>query len=356
MKREIQVSAFIIFITLGYYLLNILALGFLGAEFLSIPLTLLLPASILIEREKPNPISRATYIFSMLWLVFMIYLLTGWALIQFIWFFMDLPWLKVLAVSSAAVAVAYGVFRAARPEIKFVEIPFPVEESLRFVQLSDVHMGTVRSAGFLKGVSGAVNRVEPAAVLITGDLLDGSRPVDSSILSTLKTEAPIFFVSGNHDTYAGDFRATVSDAGMMCIDQSVIEFEGIQIIGVGYSMERHSLPAILDMLDFDEDRPALLLHHLPVDWEDARERGIDLQLSGHTHGGQFYPFNIIVGLMFPFLRGLYSDSGSFLYVSEGTGTWGPPVRLGSSCEITVIDLVPLRGCDEGNSGDIHLQG
>lgn len=350
MKRELQVSVFLTFITLAYYLLNSLALGFLGVGFVSIPLTIFLPASILFERARPNPISRATYIFSMLWLVFLIYLLTGWALVQFIWFFLDLPCLKILAVSLAALSVSYGVFRARKIEVKRVEIPFPVEESLRFVQLSDIHLGTVRSAGFLKEVSEAVRRAEPAAVLITGDLLDGSRPVDSSFLSSLETGAPIFFVSGNHDTYSGDFRSTVSDAGIRCIDQSVIDFEGIQIIGVGYSMERHSLPAILDMLDFDGDRPALLLHHLPVDWGDARERGIDLQLSGHTHGGQFYPFNIIVGLMFPFLRGLYSDSGRFLYVSEGTGTWGPPVRLGSSCEVTVIDLVPAKA--DSNDGRI----
>lgn len=342
MKRELQVSVFLTFITLAYYLLNSLALEFLGVEFISIPLTIILPASILFERARPNPISRATYIFSMLWLVFLIYLLMGWALVQFIWFFMDLPWLRILAVSLAALSVSYGVFRARKIEVKHLEIPFPVERRVRFVQLSDIHLGTVRSAGFLKEVSGAVRRAEPAAVLITGDLLDGSRPVDSRVLSSLETGAPIFFVSGNHDIYSGDFRSTVSDAGIRCIDQSVIDFEGIQIIGVGYSMERHSLPAILDMLDFDGDRPALLLHHLPVDWGDARERGIDLQLSGHTHGGQFYPFNIIVGLMFPFLRGLYSDSGRFLYVSEGTGTWGPPVRLGSSCEVTVIDLVPAK--------------
>lgn len=90
MKRELQVSVFLTFITLAYYLLNSLALEFLGVEFISIPLTILLPASILFERARPNPISRATYIFSMLWLVFLIYLLMGWALVQFIWFFMDL--------------------------------------------------------------------------------------------------------------------------------------------------------------------------------------------------------------------------------------------------------------------------
>jgi hypothetical protein len=82
------------------------------------------------------------------------------------------------------------------------------------------------------------------------------------------------------------------------------------------------------------------MYHLPSEWEAAREKGIDLQLSGHTHHGQFYPFNLIVKLVFPYFGGLYKKGKDHLYVSAGTGTWGPPMRLGSRNEITVIELEP----------------
>ncbi len=340
MKREFQVFIFLTFLTAGYYILNSIALGFLGARFMSIPFTILLPLSVMLERARPSWPSRATYIISMIWLVFLIYILTGYVVL-FVLSFDGVIWVKMILVVSAALLVVYGVVNAMNLRVRVLEVPLGVSDRVRFVHLSDLHIGTVRSGGFLRRVARAVNELEPDAVLITGDLIDGSRPVDSSILSELDVNAPVFFVSGNHDTYAGDFRSIISDTGIRCIDQSVVEFRGVQIAGVGYSMARHSLPALLDALDFDPEEPLVLLHHLPVDWEYARERGVDLQLSGHTHGGQFYPFNLLVGLMFPHLSGLYRDSAGFLFVSEGTGTWGPPVRIGSSSEVAVLDIVPM---------------
>lgn len=117
-------------------------------------------------------------------------------------------------------------------------------------------------------------------------------------------------------------------------------FNGLQVIGIPYSIQRNILDQLLSHLAFDKNLPTILLHHLPSQWDSARIHGIDLQLSGHTHHGQFYPFNFLVKYMFPFWRGLYQKGNKYLYVSAGTGTWGPPMRWGSRNEITVIDLIP----------------
>jgi len=348
MRREFQVLIFILIFSSGYYLLNFTVLESLGMGILSLPLTFLLPAAIISERVYPSFISRAAYVVSMVWVGMAVYILIGLGLTFAASLVPGIPFSPIPAAAFSIIMVSYGLVRVRDIEVRTVRIPFPCSDELRLVQLSDLHVGTVRSGGFLRRVSSLISEIEPDAVLITGDLLDGSRPVEASTLSELKVEVPVFFVSGNHDTYAGDFRSAVEGAGIMCIDQRVVDFRGVQVAGVGYSMGRHALSAILDIMEFDPKRPLILLHHLPVNWDDARRRGVDIQLSGHTHGGQFYPFNLLVGMMFPFIRGLYEDSERFLYVSQGTGTWGPPIRIGSSCEVTVIELIPS---DPGFNGD-----
>ncbi|HHW16506.1 MAG TPA: hypothetical protein GXX31_03880 [Methanothermobacter sp.] len=173
--------------------------------------------------------------------------------------------------------------------------------------------------GFLRKVSLTLNGLD--AVFITGNLIDSSKPVDSPILSGLNMDAPVFFVSEDPDTYASDL-TPISDTDLICIDQSVVEFKGVEIVDVGDSMSSIFYPSSPNALDFDLEEPLVLLHYLPVDWEYARERSVDLQISGHTRGGQFYPFNLLVGLMFPCLSGLYGDPVGFFSISEGTGIWG----------------------------------
>jgi uncharacterized protein len=107
---------------------------------------------------------------------------------------------------------------------------------------------------------------------------------------------------------------------------------------VEYSFEKDHLKNSLSKLEIDDEKPSILLYHLPTGLKVVNSAGIDLQLSGHTHNGQMMPFNFLVKLMFPYMTGLYEYKGSKLYVSQGTGTWGPPMRLGSNCEITLLKL------------------
>ncbi|MBX4212191.1 metallophosphoesterase, partial [Candidatus Pacearchaeota archaeon] len=114
----------------------------------------------------------------------------------------------------------------------------------------------------------------------------------------------------------------------------------IQIVGVDYSDSKGYLGEILPKISIDKNKPSILLYHPPASLDYIEKKGIGLQLSGHTHNGQIFPFNLFVKLIFPYVMGLYKGKEASIYVSPGTGTWGPPMRLGSRSEITLIHLTP----------------
>ena len=188
------------------------------------------------------------------------------------------------------------------------------------------------------------NELKPDVVLVTGDLFDGSIPVEEEMLAPLdKLEAPSYFSTGNHEEYEGlDYvRTTIRHLEMKLLDSELVEFKGVQIVGVN---DRQSIPkdlsldSILSGLAIDQSKPAILMYHTPVEWEAARKNGIDLMLSGHTHAGQVFPFNFLVRIFFKYVRDLYQEDGKYLHVTPGTGTWGPPMRLGSRNQVTLIKL------------------
>jgi predicted MPP superfamily phosphohydrolase len=185
-------------------------------------------------------------------------------------------------------------------------------------------------------------------VLVTGDLFDGSAPIEEEILLPLnELNAPSYFSNGNHEEYEGlvKVRDTIANLDMQLLDNQVVTTGGLQIIGVN---DRQSIPksqtlgSILDGLELEKDVPTLLMYHSPTEWDDAKQRGIALMLSGHTHNGQVYPFNLLVRMAFKYVNGLYQDGEHYLHVSPGTGTWGPPMRLGSRNQITLLSLNPVQ--------------
>lgn len=346
MKRLIGILFLILILTSAYTLLNFHVLASIGAEntWLTILVSLVLPLAIIGEQRFPSIFTRMLYVFSMTWLGIILFLFWTTLILDLLKTFIYTP----TRIEEAAYLLTlfiglFSIFKATRVEVRQVEIPLKVPCEVKLVQLSDLHIGSIRGEGFLERVKDKVNSLGADAVLITGDLADGSSPIDNSTLEPLREiNAPIFFVSGNHDTYANRKKVyhLLESVGVTILDNKSIEFMGLQFVGVGYYMQRGILGVLLDQIKFKGDLPTILLHHLPTEWDTARKWGVDLQLSGHTHGGQFYPFNLIVRWMFPYFSGLYEDSGSYLYVSEGTGTWGPPMRLGSSNEIVVIKLKP----------------
>lgn len=355
-SRLLPLAVFASFFSLGYLALNYFVLTslawFLGVinlnyiyAFVGL-VSISLPASMLFEQKSSSTISRAIYMLSTTWMGISLYFLWAIIVVGILMIFVNIPLVLagIIIIASVALISAYSLVNAYHTHEKKIEIPIPnLKSTVRFVQLSDVHIGSVRNSGFLKRVVTKIKDINPEAVLITGDLADGSSAIYKNTFYPLKDlKMPIFFTAGNHDSYSGieNVFNALKYADVHIIHNDLVEFQGIQIIGASYSMQRNYLGNFLNQLDFDREMPSILMYHLPSEWDTARENGINLQLSGHTHSGQFYPFNLIVKLIFPYLSGLYKNENDHLYVSSGTGTWGPPMRLGSRNEITVIELKP----------------
>ncbi len=222
---------------------------------------------------------------------------------------------------------------------------------MRIVQLTDVHVGPTIGRDFIRGMVRAVNRLNPDVVAITGDLVDG--PVSElgahvAPLADLRAKHGTFFVTGNHEYYSGvaEWVAELGRLGVRVLDnERVTVGEGehvIDLAGVNdWSARRFDVfkPDLAKALHGrDSARPVVLLAHQPKIIKQAAEARVDLVLSGHTHGGQIWPWSKLVALDQPYLAGLHREEHTQIYVSEGTGYWGPPMRVGTAPEITEIIL------------------
>lgn len=233
-------------------------------------------------------------------------------------------------------------------EVKIPRLP-PSLEGLTVVQLSDVHIGPVLGAPWLAPIVDKVNGLKPDLVVITGDLVDGSvRQLSEHVapLGRLKARFGKYFVTGNHDFYSGadPWCAHLRQLGFRVL-RNEIDAVGdgggaIQLVGIddyyttgGLSVGRRLAPRI------DRDRSSILLAHQPRSIGDAEAMGVDLQISGHTHGGQIYPVAELVRITTPYVAGLYRhDAQTQIYVSRGTGFVGPPMRFAAPAEVTRLVL------------------
>ncbi len=301
------------------------------------------PVSLILLRFSSNIFNRALYAISAAWLGMSVYILILFAIYLIMGYFVKIPaqTAGILIVTVAFIVTVYAVFNVTKLKIEELNIPLDIENSIRAVQISDVHIGPIRKEGFVKRMVDKIIDLDPDIVFITGDLFDGSSKLNDNIIKYFnRIKVPILFIMGNHDFYQG-FEEVVkylNSANINILNNQVFQFKDLQIIGVPFSFGRGYLEKTLNRIDYDKERTNLLLYHLPSEFKAAKNAGIDLQLSGHTHAGQFFPFNYFVRLPFPYIKGLYENQGAYLYVSQGTGTLGPPMRLGSRCEITLINL------------------
>jgi predicted MPP superfamily phosphohydrolase len=255
-----------------------------------------------------------------------------------------------LAGGTAAVATREGLARVA---VKRVRVPLPGIDArasgYTLVQLTDIHIGPTIGHDFLADVVARVNALEPGAVVITGDLVDGSVEelrAHVAPLADLKAKDGVYFVTGNHEYYSGvdEWIAHLRGLGIVVLRNERkslscgVDLAGVDDASAGRFGGGHGCDVARALSGRDPERPTILLAHQPKTVLDAHKHGVALQLSGHTHGGQIFPFNYLVALQQPYNAGLYDHQGTNLYVSCGTGYWGPPMRLAAPAEITEIVL------------------
>ena len=261
------------------------------------------------------------------------------------------------AGSIAGVGSAYGVSQTRQPHLIEVEIPLdnlPVEfDGYRIVQISDLHVGLTIREPFVQAVTDLCMAQSPDAIALTGDLLDGQVDElrdDMAPLKSLSAPDGIYYCTGNHEYYSGalSWVEFFKSLGWRCLmnEHHLIKREGHQLAICGvtdYSAhqlipEHRSNPEqALNGLPLELCK--LMLAHQPRSIYAIPKGQVDLVLSGHTHGGQFFPLNFVVKLVQPYLKGLYQhDERTAIYVNQGTGYWGPPLRITTLCEVTLITL------------------
>ena len=225
-------------------------------------------------------------------------------------------------------------------------------DGFRIVQISDLHIGPILDRRFAADLTARVNALAPDLVAITGDLVDGDvRHVGDEIAPFADLRAPhgVYFVTGNHDYYSGadPWLAEIRAIGVRPLRNERVEIRAndavFDLAGVddhrGYLFgPGHGEDVAGALAGRDPDRAVILLAHDPSTFRAASARGVDLQISGHTHGGQIWPFKYLVRLAVTFVAGHYRRGDAQLFVSRGTGYWGPPMRLAAPSEITEIVL------------------
>jgi hypothetical protein len=246
----------------------------------------------------------------------------------------------VLLAATLTLAAA-GFANAQHLHLRTLRIPAPAPvRGLTLVQLTDVHVGS-RSGGFLRRAVRTANRALPDYVLITGDLVDFRHIGAEQLACLAELTAPAFFIIGNHERYVDcdAICARLTDLGVTVLRNRSVRFGGLQLVGIDDAEPKSQVSRVLEHLEPAPDAFRILLYHRPDGVADAARWGAHLMLCGHTHNGQLVPFNYVVRRVFPHICGLYQVDGLHLYVSPGTGTWGPLLRLGSRCEVTAIRLV-----------------
>ncbi|MFJ6794808.1 metallophosphoesterase [Streptomyces sp. NPDC091268] len=258
-----------------------------------------------------------------------------------------------VAVASGVVAGgAHGVLRG--PRVKRVRVPLAklprAAHGFRIAVVSDVHLGPVLGRAHTRRIVDTVNRTQPDLIAVVGDLVDGSvadlGPA-AEPLRLLRARHGAYFVTGNHEYFSGarQWIDHVRELGLTPLENARRALPHFDLAGVNDvqgESEGHGPDFGAALGDRDRSRTAVLLAHQPVVIHDAVRHGVDLQLSGHTHGGQLWPGNLVAELANPTVAGLERYGDTQLYVSRGAGAWGPPVRVGAPSDITVVELASYQ--------------
>jgi predicted MPP superfamily phosphohydrolase len=261
-------------------------------------------------------------------------------------------------VATAALSTGYGIAEAKQtPAVKEVRVPLTNLrgnfEGFRIVQLTDIHISPTFRRASVEEIVKVVNTLNADIVALTGDLVDGTVDQladDVAPLGKIQSAMGNYFVTGNHEYYSGviewvaevrrlGFTVLLNEHRIITSGSGKLLLAGVTDYREGRMLPGHRSDPQKALNAAPETDIKILLAHQPKSIFAASRAGYDLQISGHTHGGQFFPWNLVVGFTQPYISGLYKHADTQIYVSRGTGYWGPPVRVGSPSEITLIKLV-----------------
>ena len=323
--------------------LGILSVSFLGASLLAF--------------RKTNSAVRVFYRVAAIWLGLLSFLFLAAASTWLVFGATRLTGMSVnfhevaeILFGAGMAAGIYGVFNAGwtritRITVRLANLP-EAWKGRRAALISDLHLGHVRNGSFLRRMVAKILKEEPDAIFIAGDLYDGTAIDEgraAAPLSELTAPHGVYFVAGNHEQFGDDSRylRAVEAAGVRVLSNEKVVADGLQIIGVPYrhaTQDRH-FASVLEGIGVDRERASILLTHAPDHPEIAEAAGVSLQLSGHTHVGQFIPWSWMARKIYrQFVYGLSRIGKMQVITSSGAGTWGPPLRLGSNPEIVVLQF------------------
>lgn len=324
----------------------LIALAILSVSFL---------ATSIVGFRLTNVALRCIYRLTAIWLGFVNYAFFASILCWLVYAVIHLAGMSVQRINFAffflALAIGftvYGVVNAAATRVRHITVKLPglppVWRGRTAVLITDVHLGNVRAFGFIARIVRMVNLLKPDVVFLGGDLYDGT-PADllrlAEPLRSLKSPLGSYFVEGNHEEFTDHtkYLEAVASAGVRVLNNERIELDGLQIIGVTYRDATHGehFRKTLRQTGLDRQRTSILLTHAPDRVHISAEEGISLQLSGHTHRGQFWPWTLAAARMYGlYVYGLQQFGAMQIYTSCGAGTWGPPLRVGSRPEVVAI--------------------
>lgn len=338
------------FLILLYYLLFIFPLIYIDTHWVTLsPLSQIFFASLplagrLLCEYFPSDWTRRISAIAMTWagISFLLVCLIGFfSLLSIILPISNKQIIQISTVAAIFLSVS-GIINAQRLHVnRFAIAHHSIRNKRRIVQISDIHIGS-RSSRFLSQVIAEVNRLEPELLLVTGDLIDMEGVYEKELKALSNIQCPIYFCIGNHEKYIhlDHILKTLSWYGFNILRNESVCREDLQLIGIDDAEHKKQVKKILPEIAIANDRFTILMYHRPDGFEFAAHSGVNLMLCGHTHNGQLIPFNWLVKRAFPKICGMYYEQQSQLYVSPGTGTWGPVMRIGSKNEITVFELTP----------------
>ena len=258
------------------------------------------------------------------------------------------PWIGTGVFGAAILVSVYGfinarLIRERRVSVALDNLP-PVWKGRTALLITDVHLGNVNGAGFARRIAAIARRLDPAIIFVAGDLYDGSKADLTRLAAPLFALSPphgIYFCGGNHENF-GDgaaYSATIRKGGFRILHNERAIVDGLQLIGISYADS--TVPAhvrsFLESLHLAGGPASILLNHVPHRLPIVEQEGVGLQLSGHTHGGQIFPFTLIVRRVYgKFSYGLQRFGKLQVLTSSGAGTWGPPMRVGTHPEVVLI--------------------